>query len=67
MIGWRDYIWNLYWHLGPDYRFRNALHAERDIPAWFAELDADAVEAHCLSSILARRAGPRLGAPHSRG
>jgi deoxyribodipyrimidine photolyase-related protein len=52
LIGWRDYIWNLYWHLGPGYRFRNGLHADRDIPAWFAELDADAVEANCLSSIL---------------
>ena len=53
VIGWRDYIWNLYWHLGPDYRHRNALHANEDIPDWFAELDADAVQARCLSSILA--------------
>jgi len=53
LIGWRDYIWNLYWHLGPDYRERNLLHADLDVPAWFAELDADAVGANCLSSILA--------------
>jgi len=53
VIGWRDYIWNLYWHLGPDYRWRNALAATRDIPRWFAELDADAVQARCLSSVLA--------------
>ena len=66
VIGWRDYIWNLYWHLGPDYRHRNALHARRDIPAWFAELDADAVRARCLSSVLARGPGTRLGAPHPR-
>ena len=52
VIGWRDYIWNLYWHLGPDYRSRNALHAKGNIPDWFAELDADAVQARCLSSIL---------------
>jgi deoxyribodipyrimidine photolyase-related protein len=53
VIGWRDYIWNLYWHLGPDYRRRNGLQANRDIPKWFATLDADAVEARCLSSVLA--------------
>jgi len=32
VIGWRDYIWNLYWHLGPEYRRRNALHARQQIP-----------------------------------
>ena len=53
VIGWRDYIWNLYWYLGPDYRHRNALRADTDLPRWFAELDADAVRARCLSSVLA--------------
>jgi deoxyribodipyrimidine photolyase-related protein len=53
VIGWRDYIWNLYWHLGPDYRQRNALHARENIPDWFADLDAGAVQAQCVSSILA--------------
>jgi deoxyribodipyrimidine photolyase-related protein len=53
VIGWRDYVWNLYWHLGPDYRHRNALQARRQMPRWFAELEADAVQARCLSSVLA--------------
>ena len=53
VIGWRDYIWNLYWRLGPEYRRRNALHARRQIPRWFAELDADAAAARCLSTVLA--------------
>ena len=53
VIGWRDYIWHLYWHLGPEYRRRNALRARRQIPSWFAELDADATAARCLSSVLA--------------
>jgi deoxyribodipyrimidine photolyase-related protein len=53
VIGWRDYIWNLYWHLGPEYRRRNALHARRRLPRWFADLDADATAARCLSSVLA--------------
>ena len=25
VIGWRDYIWHLYWHLGEDYRTHNEL------------------------------------------
>ncbi len=52
VIGWRDYMWNLYWHSEPDYRNRNALHARGSLPGWFAEADADAVQARCLSTIL---------------
>ena len=29
VIGWRDYVWHLYWHFGPDYRGRNALAAHQ--------------------------------------
>ncbi|HTK64443.1 MAG TPA: cryptochrome/photolyase family protein [Pseudonocardia sp.] len=53
LIGWRDYIWHVYWHAGPGYRRRNALAARRKLPRWFAELDADAVEARCLGGVLA--------------
>ena len=35
IIGWRDYIWNLYWYFGEDYRARNELEAHRDLPGWF--------------------------------
>ncbi|GAA1271950.1 deoxyribodipyrimidine photo-lyase [Planotetraspora silvatica] len=49
LIGWRDYVWHLYWHLGPGYRRENRLSARTPLPEWFAELDADAVEARCLS------------------
>ncbi|MCE5287818.1 MAG: cryptochrome/photolyase family protein [Nocardiaceae bacterium] len=52
LIGWRDYIWHTYWHFGPDYRHRNMLAAHHSLPQWFAELDADAVEARCLRSVL---------------
>ncbi|WP_353648617.1 cryptochrome/photolyase family protein [Nakamurella sp. A5-74] len=53
LIGWRDYVWHLYWYLPRDYRSRNHLAARRKLPAWFAELDADAVEAACLKDVLA--------------
>ncbi|OBJ11250.1 deoxyribodipyrimidine photolyase [Mycobacterium sp. 1482292.6] len=54
LIGWRDYIWHVYWYFGPDYRRHNALQAHAALPEWFAELDADAVEARCLRDVLAQ-------------
>jgi deoxyribodipyrimidine photolyase-related protein len=54
LIGWRDYIWHVYWHFGRDYRRRNALKAHARLPKWFADLDADAVDAHCLKDTLAQ-------------
>lgn len=54
LIGWRDYVWHVYWHFGPDYRRRNALQARAALPDWFADLDADAVEARCLRDVLAQ-------------
>jgi deoxyribodipyrimidine photolyase-related protein len=53
ILGWRDFVWHLYWWFDADYRTRNGLHAGTPIPRWFAELDADAVEARCLSDVLA--------------
>ncbi len=52
ILGWRDYVWHLYWHQGEDYRHENALAAHEDIPSWFAELQADATDARCLSHTL---------------
>jgi deoxyribodipyrimidine photolyase-related protein len=54
LIGWRDYIWHVYWHFGKAYRRRNALDAHARVPKWFADLDADAVDAHCLKDVLAQ-------------
>ncbi|RKE05244.1 deoxyribodipyrimidine photolyase-related protein [Catellatospora citrea] len=53
LIGWRDYIWHLYWHLGARYPRTNRLAARHALPRWFADLDADAVQARCLSDVLA--------------
>ncbi|WP_306216321.1 cryptochrome/photolyase family protein [Actinoplanes sp. RD1] len=52
IIGWRDFIWHLYWYFEPSYRGSNELGATTALPKWFAELDADAVEARCLSDVL---------------
>ncbi len=53
VIGWREYIWSLYWHLPRDYRGRNALQATAEVPEWFSSLDAAGeVTANCLASVL---------------
>ncbi|NJQ07975.1 cryptochrome/photolyase family protein [Streptomyces lonarensis] len=54
VAGWREYVWHLYWHFGDDYRRSNKLNHRRALPGWFEELDADAVTARCLSSVLAQ-------------
>jgi deoxyribodipyrimidine photolyase-related protein len=52
VMGWRDYIWHMYWHLGRDFRARNHLAAHREVPGWLADLDDAAVDAACLSDVL---------------
>jgi deoxyribodipyrimidine photolyase-related protein len=54
VVGWREYVRQLYWHLGEEYRDRNALEAHRPLPDWWQDLDAaGTVEARCLSDVLA--------------
>jgi deoxyribodipyrimidine photolyase-related protein len=53
VVGWRDYVWHVYWHTGEDYRDGNALEAGRPLPSWFADLDPRGeVRARCLSDVL---------------
>ncbi len=53
ILGWREYIWQLYWHFGPDYLDSNHLGAHTPLPDWWTHLDADAVDAACLHDALA--------------
>lgn len=52
VLGWREYVWQLYWRFGRGYTRRNTLRARTPLPEWFASLDADAVTAACLRSAL---------------
>ena len=52
VIGWREFVWHLYWHLPTSYRTRNELQARNPVPSWFADLDAESVDAACLSDAL---------------
>ena len=53
VLGWREYVWHLYWWFGAAYPQANALHAHTPLPDWFAELDASQVQAECLRHSLA--------------
>jgi len=52
VLGWREYIWQLYWRFGRDHPRRNALGAHTPLPDWWRDLDSDAVTAACLRSAL---------------
>ncbi|TAJ46941.1 MAG: cryptochrome/photolyase family protein [Herbiconiux sp.] len=49
IMGWRDYVWHLYWYLGEPYRTtNNALGAHNPLPEAFTRLDPAAIESNCL-------------------
>jgi deoxyribodipyrimidine photolyase-related protein len=52
IIGWRDYVWQLYWHFDEDYQNLNELAARSEIPSGWQDLSANGIEANCLSSTL---------------
>ncbi|GAA2711474.1 cryptochrome/photolyase family protein [Micromonospora olivasterospora] len=53
LLGWREFLWQLYWYVEPRLPGATRLAAAEPLPEWFAELDADAVEARCLADVLA--------------
>ncbi|MFI6763242.1 cryptochrome/photolyase family protein [Micromonospora sp. NPDC050417] len=53
LLGWRDFVWHLYWYFEVGHRRSDGVGARRSVPSWFADLDADSVRARCLSDVLA--------------
>ena len=49
VIGWRDYVWHLYWHFGEDYTERNSLGANSPLPVAIRDLQSGDIQARCLS------------------
>lgn len=45
ILGWREYVRGLYWTQMPDYKRRNSLGFERDLPAFYWDAKTDM---HCL-------------------
>jgi len=54
IAGWREYVWQLYWYFGEEYRHANALRHTAELPGWWKDLDADRVRARCLHTVLAQ-------------
>ncbi|EGX55506.1 hypothetical protein SZN_32496 [Streptomyces zinciresistens K42] len=54
IAGWREYVWQLYWYFGEEYRDANTLRHTAALPGWWNDLDADAVRARCLRTVLAQ-------------
>ena len=52
IIGWRDYVWQLYWHFDEDYQNLNELQATAEIPSGWKDLSAEGITANCLTSTL---------------
>jgi len=44
ILGWREYIRGMYWHLMPGLRTANALNATRALPHWFWAPDGEAYD-----------------------
>jgi deoxyribodipyrimidine photolyase-related protein len=49
ILGWREYVRGIYWHLMPDYVTRNALGADRSLPAFYWTGDTDM---RCLREVI---------------
>jgi deoxyribodipyrimidine photolyase-related protein len=50
VIGWREYINGMYWHLGEEYRENNRLNADRPLLPLFTS--SDKTEMNCVRSIV---------------
>jgi deoxyribodipyrimidine photolyase-related protein len=48
ILGWRDYVWHLYWHFGEDYVDNNQLKATQPLPESWLRLAAQDFESNCL-------------------
>jgi len=44
ILGWREYIRGMYWHLMPTLRTANALNAEQSLPRWFWAPDGESYD-----------------------
>ena len=53
VLGWREYVWQLFWHFGKGYHRSNELDATRALPDWWTDLDPEQVTAACLADTLA--------------
>lgn len=51
VLGWREYVWGVYWHFGPEYRDSNSLDAQRPLLPLFT--DPERTHMRCVKMALA--------------
>jgi deoxyribodipyrimidine photolyase-related protein len=53
IAGWRDWVWHLYWLLGPEYvAENNYLNATNPLPKEWWDLDGEGVRSACMKHVL---------------
>ncbi|MCF8549260.1 MAG: cryptochrome/photolyase family protein [Pontimonas sp.] len=52
VMGWRDWVWHLYWHLGADFVDSNYLGHREELPTWWSELDSTDIRSRCVGHVL---------------
>jgi deoxyribodipyrimidine photolyase-related protein len=53
VVGWREWVWQLYWWLGEDYVERsNYFGHTASLPEAFTQLDPDSVSSNCLKTVI---------------
>jgi deoxyribodipyrimidine photolyase-related protein len=53
VVGWREWVWQLYWHLGENYVAEsNYFGHHNPLPEFFTELDGDRVSSNCMKVVL---------------
>lgn len=53
IVGWRDYVFHLYWQFGEEYESQNHLDADQPLPEWLSDLQPEKLSAKCLSDAVA--------------
>jgi deoxyribodipyrimidine photolyase-related protein len=55
ILGWREYVYGIYWAFMPEYRERNARKARRPLPQffWDARTDLNCLK-HCIGGVVER-------------
>ncbi|MEJ6619968.1 MAG: cryptochrome/photolyase family protein [Pontimonas sp.] len=52
IMGWRDWVWHLYWHLGEEFSQSNYFSHHAEIPPSMQNLDPQGIDSVCLSQVL---------------
>ncbi|QOV90345.1 cryptochrome/photolyase family protein [Humisphaera borealis] len=55
IIGWREYVYGIYWSFMPEYRARNSRGSKLDLPDWFwtGKTEMNCLS-HCISGVVER-------------